>query len=356
MSKVYFLKAPENNTPERMSAAAAALFNTFLDQEKINLARKLPLKVHFGEKGNETFIPPACFNGLIDLLKSHNIDPCYTETNALYRGERQNRASHEKLAAAHGFDQLPVVIADGDYGNDFKQVQINKKHFDTCFIGKYIAEAEQLLVISHFKGHILAGFGGAVKQLAMGCAARGGKLAQHHNAIPKIKSRKCDACGECAETCPAGAITVTDKATIDSQKCIGCASCMAVCPKGAIGANMMALASAFITKTFNERLAEYAYAAQKDKPNVYLNFACNITRGCDCEGRAMKIILPDIGIFAGTDPIAMDQACLDTVERLTGRKYFKRGRHTLSYGASLGLGSMSYELMDVGGRGHPKKG
>ena len=127
MSKVYFLKAPENNTPERMSAAAAALFKTFLDQEKINLARKLPLKVHFGEKGNETFIPPACFNGLIDLLKSHNIDPCYTETNALYRGERQNRASHEKLAAAHGFDQLPVIIADGDYGNDFKQVKINKK-------------------------------------------------------------------------------------------------------------------------------------------------------------------------------------------------------------------------------------
>ena len=219
MTKVYFMKASENNTPDRISADAETLFNTFLDQEEIRLAGKLPLKVHFGEKGNKTFIPPGCFNGLIDLLKDRHIDACYTETNALYRGERQNRVSHEKLAAEHGFNQLPVIIADGDYGDDFKQVEINAKHFDSCFIGKYIAEAEQLLVISHFKGHILAGFGGAVKQLAMGCAARGGKLAQHHNNIPKIKSRKCDDCGECAKTCPSGAITVSDKATIDTEKC-----------------------------------------------------------------------------------------------------------------------------------------
>jgi len=347
MSKVYFMRAPEKNTPGRISADAAALFKNFLDREKISVAEKLPLKVHFGEKGNQTFIPPSCFNGLIDVLKSRHIEACFTETNALYQGQRQNRVNHEKLAAEHGFNQLPVIIADGDYGDDFKRVKINAKHFESCFIGKYIAEAEQLLVISHFKGHILAGFGGAVKQLAMGCAARGGKLAQHHNTIPKIKSRKCDGCGECAEKCPSGAITVADKATIDMEKCIGCASCMAVCQKGAIGANMLNLATSFLTKTFSERLAEYAYAAQKDKPNIYVNFACNITRGCDCEGHAMKIILPDMGIFVGTDPIAMDQACLDTIEHTMGRKYFRRGRHTLSYGASLGLGSMTYELVDV---------
>jgi hypothetical protein len=123
---------------------------------------------------------------------------------------------------------------------------------------------------------------------------------------------------------------------------------MAVCQQGAIGANMFQLATAFLTKTFSERMAEYAYAAQKDKPNLYVNFAYNITRGCDCEGHAMKIILPDMGIFAGTDPIALDQACLDTIENTMGRKYFKRGRHALSYGETLGLGSMTYELVTAG--------
>lgn len=351
MSKVYFVKARENNTPQGISADAAALFGVLLEREKIRLAEKLPLKVHFGEKGNETFIPPTCFNGLIDILRERHIEACYTETNALYRGRRQNRTDHAKLAVEHGFHQLPVVIADGEFGDDYRQVKIDAKHFKSCFIGKYIADAGQLLVISHFKGHMLAGFGGAVKQLAMGCAARGGKLAQHHNTIPKIKSRKCEGCGECAENCPSDAITVSDKAAIDVEKCIGCAACMAVCRQGAIGTNMFQLATAFLTKTFGERLAEYAYAAQKDKPNVYVNFACNITRGCDCEGHAMKIILPDIGIFAGTDPIAVDQACLDTIESTMGRKYFKRGRHALSYGASLGLGSMTYELENIGPEG-----
>jgi len=346
MNKVYFIKARENNTPENISADAAILFQNFLERENVSLAEKLPLKVHFGEKGNKTFIPPTCFNGLIDILKRRKIEACYTETNALYRGQRQNRTDHEKLAAEHGFTQLPVVIADGEYGDDFEQVKINGKHFESCFIGKSIASAEQVLVISHFKGHMLAGFGGAVKQLAMGCAARGGKLAQHHNNIPKIKSRKCEGCGECAENCPSDAITVSDKATIDIEKCIGCASCMAVCRQGAIGANMFNLVTSALTKTFSERLAEYAYAAQKDKPNLYVNFACNITRGCDCEGHAMKIILPDMGIFAGTDPIAVDQACLDTIESTMGRKYFKRGRHALSYGSALGLGSMTYELVN----------
>ena len=347
MSKVYFIKARKNNTSENISADAANLFQIFLEQEQIRLAEKLPLKVHFGEKGNQTFIPPACFDGLIDILKDRQIEACYTETNALYRGERQNRSDHEKLALAHGFNQLPIVIADGQYGDDFERVVINGKHFESCFIGKSIALADQLLIISHFKGHMLAGFGGAVKQLAMGCAARGGKLAQHHNTVPKIKSRKCEGCGNCAENCPANAITVTDKAVINAEKCIGCAACMAVCPQGAIGTNMLQLASAFITRTFSERMAEYAYAAQKDKLNIYMNFACNITRGCDCEGHAMKIILPDMGIFAGTDPIAVDQACLDTIESTMGRKYFRRGRHTLSYGETLGLGSRTYELVPV---------
>lgn len=348
MSKVYFVKARENNTPETISADAATLFQVFLERENIRLGEKLPLKVHFGEKGNQTFIPPAYFDGLIDILKNRRTETCYTETNALYRGQRQNRSDHEKLALAHGFTRLPVVIADGDYGDDYRQVPIDGKHFESCFIGKYIADAEQLLIISHFKGHILAGFGGAVKQLAMGCSARGGKLAQHHNTVPKIKSRKCEGCGECAENCPSDAITVSDKAGIDIEKCIGCAACMAVCQQGAIGANMFQLATAFLTKTFVERMAEYAYAAQKDKPNLYVNFAYNITRGCDCEGHAMKIILPDMGIFAGTDPIALDQACLDTIENTMGRKYFRRGRHALSYGETLGLGSMTYELVTTG--------
>lgn len=198
-------------------------------------------------------------------------------------------------------------------------------------------------MLSHFKGHVLAGFGGAIKQLSMGCASKGGKLAQHANSIPKINRLKCRACKACANKCPQSAITVDKKAKIDKNKCVGCASCMATCQFSAITNSWFAS----LTKSFNERLAEYAYAAAKGKNNIYISFAFNITKNCDCEGHPMKHIAKDIGIFASTDPVAIDQACLDILDKNEGRTVFKRGRNTLEYAASIGLGSREYELIEL---------
>ena len=343
MNKVYFKAIDSYSKTEEISNGTSELLEKLVKEENLSLEKFIPLKVHFGEKGNNTFIQSKNFGGIIDYLKKKNIESAYIETNVLYRGERTTKEKHLKLAKEHGFTELPVIIADGEHGEDFEDVEINKKNFDKCKIGKEIANKKQIIVISHFKGHALAGFGGSIKQLAMGCASRGGKLAQHANSIPKISSFKCKACNACVKTCPENAITVDKKAKIDKNNCVGCASCMAVCPYGAISNSWLAS----ISKSFNERLAEYAYAAAKDKNNIYITFAFNITKNCDCDGHNMKPIVADVGIFASTDPVAIDKACLDVLDKNNGKTVFRRGRYTLDYAEKIGLGSKQYELVEI---------
>jgi len=315
-----------------------------VEEENITLQPSIPLKVHVGEKGNKTFIEPKNFDGIIDYLEERKIRTVFIETNVLYRGQRNTMESHVKLAKEHGFTRVPFVIGDGEYGEDYVLVEINQKNFTHCKIAKAIAEEKQLIVLSHFKGHTLAGFGGAIKQLAMGCASKGGKLAQHSDSIPKINTIKCKACKVCAANCPKGAILVGRKAKINKNKCVGCAACMAACPYKAIFSNWMA---SFVPKKFEEKLAEYAYAAAKGKENIYITFALNITRSCDCIGHSMHPIAKDIGVFASTDPVAIDQACLDMLDKMENRKVFRKGRYMLHYAENIGLGSRAYELVEL---------
>ncbi|MDR3595328.1 DUF362 domain-containing protein [Clostridium sp.] len=343
MKNVYFKSIDSYSKTEEISNAARELLKKVVEEENLSLEKFIPIKVHFGEKGNNTFIRSENFDGVINYLKEKNIDSSFIETNVLYRGERTTKEKHVKLALEHGFTEIPIIIADGEYGEDFEEVDINKNHFNKCKIGKEIANKKQLIVMSHFKGHALAGFGGAIKQLGMGCAARGGKLAQHANSIPKVSILKCKACSACAKKCPESAITVNRKAKIDKDKCIGCASCMAICPHGAISNSWIAS----ISKSFNERLSEYAYAAAKDKNNIYITYAFNITRNCDCEGHSMKPIVNDVGVFASTDPVAIDKACLDVLDRNNGKTVFRRGRYTLDYAEKIGLGSKQYNFVEV---------
>ena len=341
MQQVYFTPIESYQETAKIRTAAKKLLQTVVEEEQIVLQGHVPLKVHFGEKGNTTFIGPENFEGIIEYLHEKQTQSSFIETNALYRGERTTRTKHIKLAKEHGFTQLPVIIADGEHGEDYENVEINQKHFHTCKIGKEIARQKQMIVISHFKGHLLAGFGGAIKQLAMGCAARGGKLEQHANAIPLINPLKCNKCRTCVPHCPADAIQIGWLPRINSKKCIGCASCLAICPFGAISLNPL---RASFSTTFYEKLAEYALAAHKDKSNIYLSFALNITKNCDCNGRVMKPITADLGILASTDPVALDQACLDLLDQRSGKKVFGRGRRALEYGQHIGLGSRAYQL------------
>ncbi len=344
MPNVYFKPVDSYSKTKEVNAAAAELLKMIVEKEEIKLHSFIPLKVHIGEKGNKTFIEPKNFDGIIDYLEEKKIRTAFIETNVLYRGQRNTMQNHLKLAKEHGFTRVPVLIGDGEYGEDYVLVEINKKNFTHCKIARSIAEEKQLIVLSHFKGHMLAGFGGAIKQLAMGCASKGGKLEQHSNSIPKINIIKCRACKACAANCPEGAILVGKRARIDKNKCVGCAACMAACPYKAIFSNWIA---SFITKRFEEKLAEYAYAAAKGKENIYITFALNITRNCDCVGLSMRPIAKDIGILASTDPVAIDQACLDMLDKRENRKVFRKGRYTLQYAENIGLGSRTYDLVEL---------
>lgn len=343
MQKVYFKAIDSYSKTDEINSATLDLLKEVVRVEEVKLESFIPLKAHFGEKGNKSFIQSHNFESIIEYFKENQIESEYIETNVLYRGERTTEKSHIALAKQHGFTQLPIHIADGELGGDYELIEINKKHFKSCMIAKGMAKQKQMIILSHFKGHVLAGFGGAIKQLAMGCASRGGKLAQHANSIPDISFMKCKGCKACGSRCPENAILINKKAKIEKEKCVGCAACMAVCPYGAITNSWLAS----LTKSFYERLAEYAYAAAIGKNNIYITYALNITKNCDCEGHSMKPIAEDLGIFASTDPVAIDQACLDLLDKREGKTFFKKGREALEYGESIGLGSRSYQLIEI---------
>jgi uncharacterized Fe-S center protein len=341
MAKVYFRAIDSYSSTAEISKAARELLGTLINDENIPLEPEAPLKVHFGERGNTTFIAPVNYEGVIAYLKEHKVRSCFIETNGVYSGSRMIREKHIELAKDHGFTQLPIVIADGEHGEEFTEIEISGKHFRKCRIGKEFGSRKQFIVLSHFKGHGLSGFGGAIKHLGMGFAARGGKLEQHVDAKPFIIPFKCRKCGTCVKHCPVDAITLGFIPRIDKRKCIGCASCIAVCQYKAVFINVF---KAQLFNKFREKVAEYALAAQKGKRNIYITFAFNITKGCDCEGRAMKPIAPDLGVFASADPVAIDKACMDKLDEKENRQVFK-GRDILEYAQSLGLGTTHYELV-----------
>ncbi|MBD3300647.1 MAG: DUF362 domain-containing protein [Candidatus Moranbacteria bacterium] len=345
MANVYYTKINNQTTAKQIQKITRRLLSRIIEEENIKLLSEIPLKVHFGEKGNVTFIKSENYQGIIDFLRARKIKTCFIETNVLYAGQRHKKKLHLKLAKEHGFTQLPIIIADGEYGEDFEEVEVNKKHFKTCKIGRAFGDYQQMIVLSHFKGHKMAGFGGAIKQLSMGCASRGGKLAMHMGEKPQINQKKCVKCHLCETRCNENAITINEKESfIDQNKCVGCGACTAVCPHNAISImSVKGVAKAFgLGHNFKECLVEYAYAASKDKKNIYLNFVMNITKGCDCEARSMKPLMDDIGIFISTDPVSIDQACFNVVKKRG--KMFK-GKSQLVYAQKIGLGERKYRLV-----------
>lgn len=337
MAKVFYTKINRNSD---YSNIAKKLFETVLEDSNIKLTGDVPIKVHFGEKGNQTFIPANYYDGIIDVLEEGSNNPAFIETNVLYRGSRTIKSNHLEVAKDHGFTRIPIIIADGEIGEDYVEVEINKEFYKKCMIGKEYLNYDQTIVCSHFKGHGLAAFGGAIKQLAMGFAARGGKMAQHASLLPKVTQDDCVACGICVNKCDFDAITIDKKAFINDEKCVGCAGCIAVCPTKAINND-------WTGQNFKLKLAEYAYGAQFNKEHIYIQYGMNITEECDCHGRKMDLISDDIGIFASTDPIAIDTACLDLYVQLNGKTSFEAGRETLEYGEKIGLGSRDYNLIEV---------
>ena len=326
------------------------------------------IKLHFGEKGNSAFIRPTFLRTIVDRVEGLGANPFLTDANTLYAGTRGNSVSHLHTAVSNGFAysvvKAPVIIADGIRGASYKTVEIDQAFIQRAYIAKDIAEADGLISVAHFKGHELSGFGGTIKNLGMGCASRKGKMAQHSELSPKVKKKKCVACGDCVRHCASEAISFKEKkAFINSEKCVGCGECILICPNGAIDVSWNT-----DIPLLQKKMTEYAYAVLKGKEagSFFLNFLTDISPACDCYGHNDAPIVHDVGIVASKDPVAIDQASVDLVNQQTGatasclKEGLKPGEDKfravypkvdwtiqLDHGEHIGLGSRQYELITI---------
>jgi uncharacterized Fe-S center protein len=268
--------------------------------------KKIGIKVHFGEKGNISYLKPEFIKKIYNEVKKNNpsSEINLIECNVLYKSDRSETKSHIKLAREHGFD-MPIKILDKE-----QEIEINGKHFKKIKIGS-IEDYDCLLVVSHVKGHIMTGFAGAMKNLGMGLASRAGKLALHSNSCPVVNQKKCVACGKCARECPVQAINLNEKAVIDCKKCIGCAHCINTCPEEAINPPWGSVSS----ESLQEKIVEYAYGIYNHKKCYFINALINITKDCDCMGKKMKKEAEDIGYLYSEDMLKIDEESYNLIEK-----------------------------------------
>ena len=285
--------------------------------EKIDFSEKFAaIKIHFGEYGNLAFLRPNYAKVVADYVKELGGKPFLTDCNTLYVGSRKNALDHLETAYLNGFSPIQtgchVIIGDGLKGTDETLVPINQQYVKNAKIGHAVMDADVFISLTHFKGHEMAGFGGAIKNIGMGCGSRAGKMEMHCEGKPFVNQSACVGCGACGKICAHSAPVITNgKAVINHDKCVGCGRCLAVCPKNAIAAefsNSVAM--------LNYRMAEYAYAVCKDRPCFHISLICDVSPNCDCHSENDIPIIPDVGMLASFDPVALDQACADLCNRM----------------------------------------
>ena len=334
------------------------------------------IKLHFGEPGNLAYIRPNYVARVVDVIRSLGGKPFLTDSNTLYTGGRSNAVDHLDAAMENGFNRIgahaDVIIADGLKGTDYKEVPAGGKYCQSPKIGAAVADADIIISMNHFKGHEQSGFGGALKNLGMGCASVGGKLELHSSSQPCIDEKNCIGCRICEKYCRHDAVKVVDrKAVIDYDKCVGCGQCVAVCQKSAA-----VIKDYDTSEVLNSKIAEYAYAVVNGKPHFHISFIMNVSPNCDCWGHNDAAIVPDLGIAASFDPVALDCACADLViaaPSLAGNAISDKehndgcscGHHHrgedkfrivhpdtnwqagVKYGEQIGLGNREYELIKL---------
>lgn len=314
-SKVYFTTFKTTGS-ENLIQKLKRLIKT-AGMGKIDFEDKFTaIKIHFGEYGNLAFLRPNYAKVVADYVKELGGKPFLTDCNTLYVGSRKNALDHLDTAYLNGFSPLQtgcqVLIGDGLKGTDETLVPIDGEYVKEAKIGHAIMDADVFISLTHFKGHEMAGFGGAIKNIGMGCGSRAGKMEMHCDGKPHVICDACVGCGACTKICAHGAPVVENgKATINQDKCVGCGRCLAVCPKDAIEANF----DDSIAK-LNYRMAEYTYAVIKDRPNFHISLICDVSPNCDCHAENDIPIVPNIGMLASFDPVALDVACADLVNKM----------------------------------------
>jgi uncharacterized Fe-S center protein len=368
VSKVYFAPLRATNPTESKTSKVRRLFDASGLGGLTKDGHLTAIKLNFGYKGNDSYVNPIFVRQVAEKVKERGGKPFLTDTNTLYLGSRHNAVDHLLTAIQHGFDfavaGAPLIIADGLRGDNSAEVEIGKKHLQKIKLAGDLFAADSMIVVSHFKGHSMAGFGGAIKNLAMGCAPPSGKADQHQAAQPQVNPVACTGCKTCIDACASFAITVEEgKSRINHKLCVGCGACTVACPEGAIDLDWEKDVPFFI-----ERMVEYAYGAVKQKKERvgFINFLINITPECDCLPWSDEPIVPDIGILASTDPVAIDAASYDLVNQQPGlagssllshhqkgedkfRGVWEKvdGRHQIRYGEEIGLGNSRYQLIQI---------
>lgn len=291
-AKVYFTK---NITSENVVK--------MFDLLGINLKGKVATKVHSGEEGNQNYLKPSFLKPIVE-----HVNGTIVECNTAYQGERNTTEKHLKTIERHGWNALYNVDLMDAEGPDLEIEVPNHKHLDKDLLGKNIVNYNSMLVLSHFKGHPMGGYGGALKQLSIGCASSAGKAYIH------------------------SAGTNTDQYTLWSN----------LPPQ----------------EDFLESMAEAAGAVVNyfGRDNIaYINIMANMSVDCDCCAEAEDPCINDIGILVSNDPVAIDRACIDLVKQCDdpGKEHFlervssRNGEHTIEYAESIGVGTQEYELIEV---------
>ena len=324
------------------------------------------IKLHFGEPGNLAFLRPNWAKVVADEVKKRGGKPFLTDCNTLYVGGRKNALDHMDTAMENGFSPLStgcqIIIADGLKGTDDIEVPVDGKYVHEAKIGRAIMDADIIISLTHFKGHEATGFGGALKNIGMGAGSRRGKMEMHAAGKPRVITDRCVSCRRCEKICAHGAPDFsTGKCVINHDRCVGCGRCIGVCPKDAIVEG-----TSNSNEILNCRMMEYAKAVLQDRPSFHIAIAIDISPNCDCHGENDAPIVPNIGIFASYDPVALDQACADAVNRMPENPgtmlsesahghndhfddvhpdtNWKQG---LEYAESIGLGTREYNLITV---------
>lgn len=349
---VYFMPVTDGLTPAEQAVAMAQLLEKANVAKVITAGEMAAIKLHVGEKKNNTHVKPELIRKIVDMVYAAGGQPFLTETSTLYKGERENAVKHLMHAHRHGFSientGAPFIMADGVAGNTEYEVAVHAELHETVKVAKEIISSDVLLVVSHPTGHVAAGLGACIKNLGMGLASRSGKMRQHSAMLPTILD-SCKMCQRCLKWCPKDAIIEKDnKAFILTEKCIGCGECITVCRFDAVSFDWGA-ESGFMQRS----MAEHAYGAVKDKAGkcFYINVMIDMTKDCDCFSVAQHKMIPDIGILASEDPVAVDMATLDLTAAAHGKTLAEMSYHhhdaeiQLQHAAKIGLGSLEYELI-----------